>query len=357
MRTYLLDLISFLLICGTGLSLWRHDAWWVRAWDFPRAQILAVGVLIITSYILLGQPDAPPRYTLFFLLCLAMLIQTWQILPYTPLHKKESLKSITQQPGQGFSLLLANVYMENRDADRLIGLIRQKQPTIVFVAETDSWWIEHLAVLRQTYPHFIEKPLDNTYGMAVYSRLPWIEPTVRYLTEPDIPSFHGDIRFDSGQLVRVHLLHPKPPYPAESSTTEERDAEILMVGREVAQHPAPTVVGGDLNDVAWSHTTRLFRRISGLLDPRIGRGLYSTFHAKLPFLRWPLDHVFHSAHFKLLRLRQLPDIGSDHFPIFIELSLEPSNPVPVQEPPAPKTGDFEEAHEKIDQVPPPNNSK
>jgi len=34
-------------------------------------------------------------------------------------------------------------------------------------------------------------------------------------------------------------------------------------------------------------------------DPRIGREVCNTFHAEHPFFRYPLDHAFHSEHFKL----------------------------------------------------------
>ena len=53
-----------------------------------------------------------------------------------------------------------------------------------------------------------------------------------------------------------------------------------------------------------------------------GRGLYPTFNAKYPLLRWPLDHLFVSPHFELMQIDRLPDIGSDHFPIYFRLCLK-----------------------------------
>ena len=82
-------------------------------------------------------------------------------------------------------------------------------------------------------------------------------------------------------------------------------------------------MAGDFNDVAWSYTTDLFRDLSGLLDPRRGRGLYATFPADYPLLRWPLDHVFHSEALALVEMRRLGDVGSDHFPILVELAAVP----------------------------------
>jgi hypothetical protein len=117
---------------------------------------------------------------------------------------------------------------------------------------------------------------------------------------------------------------------------------------EAAEDPLPAIVAGDLNDVAWSHTTRRFQRLSGLLDPRVGRGFYNTFHAQVPFWRWPLDHLFHDPRFRLVAMRRLPDIGSDHFPMLFCLALAPDERA-GEEPEAARAEDRQEIHEMAGQ--------
>ena len=53
-------------------------------------------------------------------------------------------------------------------------------------------------------------------------------------------------------------------------------------------------------------------------------GMFSTFHAHYPALRWPLDHVFVSKHFTLVNMQRLDAFGSDHFPILATFCYRPS---------------------------------
>ena len=199
-------------------------------------------------------------------------------------------------------------------------------------------------MLDGDYPHSLKQPQSNYYGMHFFSKLELRSPAVRFLVEDDVPSVRAGIRLRSGHWIEFYGIHPRPPEVQED--TEERDAEILLVGKQIKADGRPSIVAGDLNDVAWSHTTRLFQRISGTLDPRRGRGTFNTFHAHYPIFRWPLDHIFHEASFTLIGLERLRNIGSDHFPVFSTLQYEPKAEV-HQEAPEADAEDHKEARQRI----------
>ena len=184
--------------------------------------------------------------------------------------------------------------------------------------EIDEGWLDDLADALDAYPHRVEEPADTGYGLALFSRVPLDDAQVKFLLSEHVPSFDVRLRL-GGEPVRLVVVHPEPPIA--SSDTKGRDGELAAVGLMVRDHEGPLIVTGDLNDVAWSRTTRRFLRVSRLLDPREGRGFYNSFDARYPVLRWPLDHIFHSEHFHLVSMSRLASIGSDHFPMHFELAL------------------------------------
>lgn len=334
-----------LLLLATALPFLPSDEGFIRVWDFPRTQIAFLLVIVLIASIAVFGVRG---WTLVWhgLLALALFYQLYRIYPYTPIHAVEAVATDTAHGGcdtATIRLFVANVRQSNRQSASLIHELATVDPDLVLLLETDAWWERQLEPLRERYPNVVAKPQDNTYGMFLLSRLPLIEPQVRFLLEEYVPSIKTGIRLASGTTIDFHGVHPKPP---PRHDTERRDAELLIVGREIRSGSMPAIVAGDLNDVAWSDTTRLFQQISGLLDPRIGRGLYSTYNANWPLLRWPIDQVLFDNSFTLLEMRRLGYIGSDHFPLYAALCQRP-DAAPRQPEPQPAAEDLRRAREQI----------
>ena len=327
---YTLGIVSIVL---TVLPLFKLSAWWFRIGDFPRIQIAVIAV--ITAILLLAfYPYNAVETAFIALLFLSAAYQIFRVLPYLPFYPRqvEAVKEFEEK--NSVKLLISNVFMENEETERLKKLIGSVKPDLFLLAEVNGKWAEAVSEFETDYPYNLLYPLENTYGLILYSKFELENSEIKFLIEDDIPSFHTSFKLPSGKSVKLFCLHPRPPVPTENTRSLERDGELLLVGKIVEKLDEPTIVAGDLNDVAWSRTTNLFQKISGLLDPRIGRGLYNSFHADHWFLRFPLDHVFHSNHFRLADLQRMPSVGSDHFPIFVHLSLEKTAELTQEEPEA-----------------------
>ena len=291
----------------------------MRLWDYPRLQIAALLVIALASLLATG-----PRRGMAFWIALAaglgsLAWQLWQVASYIPGWPVEVASAKTCEPGRQVRLLNANVLLTNTDYGALLRLVRRTDPDVVLLLEPGLAWEQAVRPLFAGYPHRVSLPVPNTYGLMLLSRLPLEGVKVRNRLQPHVPSVTAGLRLPSGEVIDFHGVHPEPPLPGDDSG--ERDAELVQVGKEVRAAGRAAIVMGDLNDVAWSHSSRLFRRLSGTLDPRVGRGPYPTYPAGRSWLSWPLDHIFVTPHFRLLAIDRLPDIGSDHRPMLYALCL------------------------------------
>lgn len=317
-----LYLVGSLVVLGTVLPIWKSTRWWVRLWDFPRFQIAAVGTVVCVLIWGTGRPIHPLGFSLLAavgLSCAWQVSWIWRYLPLAPLEAPGAAKG-GGRADQALSLVTANVLQEARDADGLLRIIREADPDVVLAVETDEWWCSRLSEeLSSAYPSSLVYPLSNGFGISLFSRLDLVEPKIRFLVDREIPSVKTGIRLRSGAVIHLYGMHPRPPAPAQDS--DERDQELVLVGYEISEANCPSIVLGDLNDVAWSPTTTRFKKAGSLLDPRRGRGFFNTYPARLPGLRYPLDYIFHTFHFAVGEMRVLPRFGSDHLPLLVRLQL------------------------------------
>lgn len=311
------QIIAYLCLAFSLISFIKSPLGIIRIFDFPRMQIAIISALSLVVLVFFAA-DHPLAISAAFL---AVLIQLGHIGRFTPLWRRRSADfKGDRTAATTMRIITCNVKQGNQSYQQLMDVITAGDPDIAVFIETNDHWVSALSALADHgYQHTLSYPLANTYGMHLASKFPLGAHQIRFLLNPEVPSFDVHIRHPKGPTFRLITIHPEPPLMHRD--TIGRDAEIAFVANLVRTDDFPVIVTGDLNDVAWSSTTRRFLRVSRLLDPREGRGQFNTFDARIPFLRWPLDHIFHSPHFQLITMRRLGFVGSDHFPMFYELAL------------------------------------
>jgi endonuclease/exonuclease/phosphatase (EEP) superfamily protein YafD len=154
-----------------------------------------------------------------------------------------------------------------------------------------------------------------------------------HLTRDGTPTVLAELRDRQGRPFTFVGLHPQPPVPGQD--TEERDAQIVFAARFARKSDRPLVAMGDFNDAAWSDTARAFKRVGGYVDPRVGRGLFASFHARNPLIRCPIDQVYVTAEVAVVSIALGDNIGSDHFPLVARLRIDPALAARLNTPPPP----------------------
>lgn len=303
-------ILTGLVIIATLLPLTGSVRWWVRAWEFPRLHI-AVLALVAIGLALIVQTAFKPVLICTLFAC--AIYQAIRIFPYTRFAATE-IDLVSDAPEDAkIKLLAANVLQENSDKDRLVEIIARDDPDVMLLMETDQDWLDALQSTLDRYQTVLTYPLANHYGMIFATRLTAPKAEFMFLSDDNTPTLRAELLGPNGTGFNFIGLHPRPPVPGND--TRLRDQQIKTAAFMSNEANWPTVCMGDFNDVAWSWTSQRFKSFGDFREPRVGRGMFSTFHAQYPMLAVPIDQLYLTAGVGLVSFGRLEEFGSDHFPI------------------------------------------
>lgn len=312
-------LLAALMLAAALVSLIHTNAGAVRLLDVLREPLIYLAmVLAVISFFVAGKQ----RVLVLSLLLASAAIHFYRVWPYWAVAPAEM--ELTGAPGGAdcARVLWLNVKQSNNQYDRVANLIAREQPDVVLLMETHQTWIDRLEPTLSRYSYRLDRPLDNTYGMAFATRLAIDRAQMVQNTSANTPTLYATLRMPDGAPLELIGLHPRPPLPGES--TQSRDRNIARAGAKTPDNLSDVLAIGDFNDVPWSRTTQNFVEAGGYLDPRIGRGTHPTFPSDWLVLGWPLDQIFVKPGLEVATLRILEDVGSDHRPLVAAVCAGPA---------------------------------
>lgn len=315
--------VSSLLLLSSILPYINHSHWFFRVFEYGKIQLLFLQfITLIFSFVSLNEHSVLSKI-LQILTIIFIFLHLIALYKFTPFYKAIQKKNCDKS-SEKITAISANVYQKNNNYDKFNQLIAKYNPDLFLTIESDSKWNEALKHFDNDYKYSIKVPLDNTYGMHLFSKIKILEHKIHYFVADDLPCIEARMLSNDGYEFTFFGVHPPPPSPTEEENSKERDGELLSVAKRIKAIEDTSIIIGDFNNVAWAKSSLLFRKKSETLDGRMGRGFISTFHAKYWFLRFPIDLLFHTTDVFIDELKSLEYFGSDHFPIYTKFFINKS---------------------------------
>ncbi|MFZ0627382.1 MAG: endonuclease/exonuclease/phosphatase family protein [Acidimicrobiia bacterium] len=214
-----------------------------------------------------------------------------------------------------------NLLSNNANYNEVIEYINAIHPDLVFLHESSRPWEVALESSDLDYRIVRTQAENLIFGTLVMIRGEGSVVSYGYSeTQPRAVAIEYQ---PEDWPVQLHVLATHPLAPTTAQRAALRDAQLGFAAEWAADSERPTVVVGDFNASSWSWT---FSRLvdAGLRNSQIGFGLQPSFPATTSLVfRVPIDHLLHSDEL-LVRDRFLgPAMGSDHFPLIVDLELKP----------------------------------
>jgi endonuclease/exonuclease/phosphatase (EEP) superfamily protein YafD len=295
--------LSTATILGFGGEFW----WLFDLFSHFRVQYLFGLVAVALLLFVLRQRKAAVTYAIFATSNLAVVLPLYFGDPVEPGDDPVVLRA-----------MLLNVNTHSGDPIRVARIVSETNPQVLVLEEISARWLVDLEGALRAYPHSRVSPREDNFGIGLFSQFPLSHARVVEIGEAQFPSILADLTMEETSLA-VIATHPPPPVGARYSRW--RNSQLNLMPDHVPTDGLPILLLGDLNVSPWSpHFRRLLKR-TGLRDSSKGLGVQPSWPAANPLLWIPIDHCLHSREVKILKRAIGPDVGSDHYPLIVDIAL------------------------------------
>lgn len=219
---------------------------------------------------------------------------------------------------QGFKIEIINLLTKNKKYNAVRKEINDKSPDILVIQELDDKWSEELQAVKENYPFIYEISRQDNFGIALYSKIHITEIRKFFVGTLDVPAISAFCDYE-GKVFEIICIHTTPP----TNQTYFKNTQKIIddLANYVVENGHNVIITGDFNTAPYSYNYKNFVKTSKMKD------LSNIFHPTWPtFWLFPfritLDHLFVTKSFAVRDYAVGNNIGSDHLPIWAEISFK-----------------------------------
>ncbi len=219
-----------------------------------------------------------------------------------------------------FTVYSANINESNGDFPRLVAGLKKTDADILLILEATEENIRPLQPMIREYPYSIVNLNigSSGTGTALMSKFPILNKEVEKYSEFGNMLVSATLQINGKKVVFYGIHFPKPIYMNEFTV---RSKQIMSLADKANEQSVPVIVAGDFNATPYSPAFKKLLRKSGLKDSREGFGWQPSWPTLFPLLWIPIDHILVSPEIQVHKRGTGSYIGSDHYPVFAELSI------------------------------------
>lgn len=231
---------------------------------------------------------------------------------------------IVSIPGSGFApaetvsaqkplrVLTFNVLITNSQRQAVVEHVLSTDADIVCLVEVDQSWRKDLEPLYRKYPQHADGLSFGNFSVACFTRLPMERFEIL-----DVPTLVVHLEHAGRPLT---FIGAHPPRPFGEQNFVERKRHIRELAALLKPMAGAVILACDLNSTPWCEGMRLLMEESGMAFNSVPPVWVPTWGRDGP-LMIPIDHVLVKGGLMVRKREVGPDLGSDHRPVLVEITL------------------------------------